>query len=790
MKDMDVKVFGVVVACGLALAASADSVTCVWTGGGDGSSWSNAANWQDERKPTSGDAVSITIDSGTIDNDIEGLTLSSLQMTATGKLSFGTKTKFGKPIVLTGDSFIKSTGDAVDCFTPVTLSEGVKFEFNCAKAGIWNADLSGSGDFYKRGAGSFTIQNCDNSQYSGTWYLRQGTANVYALPNAFGTGEVNVYGQDKSGHESGETTGSGVAFRRNVDGKGNKIRFANNFHFFYHVTMNSYRGIELDGDILHSSYDAGEDLRLAPVTENVKDGEPFYGYINLNGSVRADPNAHAGQITIYTSDIRHAVRFAGPEVDLQDKVFGYNSNGTIYYGSPIKTTSTSGYLVYGTYERTYVFERENVLPAGCLLQIGHTKQNSKFKVDLNGYNQRAGQVQFSQPNEGVSCSGELTSERAPATLSLHDPRPTSSRYWCSVNGQLSVEYVEDPDYPEREGTKSFYFNEPCNTTGRIASKAHVQVYLNAAFPNLSEIEITGRGYVLMTKDSETSHLKTVLNIHDLDPEAIDETGLRTAGYFHAGDAQTFTFGRVMFDDVDQEAGLYRRQKAGASAIYHAPVWLQSGTGYIEIPEHDMRWVWTGNGDGTSVSDAANWATNVAPDLASGHTILDFKYAKGSTEFDIDTAWNIAGLMTEADGALYTFGGNGSLTIGGTENCLANAKLTDALAVTYAGTGRQTFAKGVSDTTGTLTVSSGTLALADGASLTGAADVSIAASAKLDLADGVMAKANTLELDGNAARRGVWGSSGSSAARVDDAHFSGLGTLEALRSNLGMLLLFR
>ena len=780
------------IAIGLAHFVGVQAKTCVWTGGGTDTKWSTEANWESGNVPADGDEVSMTVVADTpydIVNDLGDLTLANFTFVNTGA-SFATlrSNPTTSIITITGTfEYENQTTGKVTLrnYQNYCLAPGSQLNVRATGNALYtDGELTGSGRINKYGSSSFTANHA-NKNFSGDWYIYQGGLYVFGEATSQGSGTIYVYGQNKTLKD--ENNGA-LQFKRNVI-------YPNEIHLYHHTSVTAlYPEVVLTGDVYCHTGHKDEQCRLATAKDGTNEGG-----IDFQGKVIVDPEMKAGYVTLYLDHKPQFLRFSGG-VSLEDRNFAVKAGGGIvYFNSKIESTQTESPLITpGLTNVLVVCEKEDVLPHTCRLGFGTSKDNELHtRWDLNGFDQTIGTLYASYPNaESLAANPAatndtiLTSDAGPATLTVTAQVGLNSTHpFDRIDGHLSLRFEGSP---EKYITVMQKAGSVSQTDGKITIGGNYLIYLRGQYPNISEIEVIERGIAYMddVPAIDAMNPNVVFNLHDrTDPDPEDEHTPRTNGYLSVTSGGELHVARVMVDDIDWSEGTwYKRTNSGnqRTRVY----WMGSGTGATVIPSLDYRWVWTGNGDGTSVSDAANWATNVAPDLASGHTILDFKYAKGSTAFDIDGAWNIAGLMTEADGALYTFGGNGSLTIGGSENCLANAKLTDALAVTYAGAGRQTFAKGVSDTTGALTVSSGTLALADGASLTGAANVSIAASAKLDLADGVAAKANTLELDGNAARRGVWGSSASSAARVDDAHFSGLGTLEALHSNLGTLLLFR
>lgn len=162
----------------------------------------------------------------------------------------------------------------------------------------------------------------------------------------------------------------------------------------------------------------------------------------------------------------------------------------------------------------------------------------------------------------------------------------------------------------------------------------------------------------------------------------------------------------------------------------------------------------------------------------------------------------------------TFGGTGTLVLGGADNDLKMV-FAESASLTWTGSGTLHLT-GKSTSTGTLTVNSGTVVLdsagwtgsivvADGAELIvnascgsevfGAADAeantcSIALAGKLTLGDGIAASVKALTVNGHTVRYGkTYGSSDSAAVRKDDAHFGGAGTIVS-RTHGGILLIVR
>jgi autotransporter-associated beta strand protein len=140
----------------------------------------------------------------------------------------------------------------------------------------------------------------------------------------------------------------------------------------------------------------------------------------------------------------------------------------------------------------------------------------------------------------------------------------------------------------------------------------------------------------------------------------------------------------------------------------------------------------------------------------------------------------------------------TLTVDQSATTVFNGRLTGALSLVKEGAGSLTFSNYPSATTGDITVSNGTLAVASGASLGNSANVAVAGgtlelraaavlsdAAALSIADGgakVALNAQATEtvdklfLHGVQQPRGYYGSTASGAQYADDAHFDGSGLL--------------
>jgi hypothetical protein len=153
--------FGFVAAVSL-LAASlaAFGATKTWTGGGDGTSWTNTANWSGGIPPGTGDDVSITSGSGTtVVISATDVTVRSIQCTKGFTVS-------GRTLTLTGGASVFSGALWITNNATLTVS-GVG-----SSATANGATLAADSDFYALGGGAIHLPNLKsvtNNVQNVTW---------------------------------------------------------------------------------------------------------------------------------------------------------------------------------------------------------------------------------------------------------------------------------------------------------------------------------------------------------------------------------------------------------------------------------------------------------------------------------------------------------------------------------------------------------------------------------------------------------------------------------------------
>ena len=292
---------------------------------------------------------------------------------------------------------------------------------------------------------------------------------------------------------------------------------------------------------------------------------------------------------------------------------------------------------------------------------------------------------------------------------------------------------------------------------------------------------------------------------------------RTTGYLRLDSDVAITAAQVVDGGIDLAPGKYCRTGAGVENATEVD-WLGGGEGYngtVTIQEHTPSLIWTGAGDCT-LSDAGNWGANESPDLTDTTLTLDFRYATAENPILLSGTVAPACAMTSGDVSQGSpaFGGSGTLVLSGSAVETNNFSFTGGASLTYSGTGTLVLRCSDSDTTGTLTVSSGKVVL-DGSSWLGSVVVAsgaelevlsscgsgvfspaegenrcgIVLNGKLTLGKGVSAMAGRIEVAGSPLRaKRTYGSSSSPASSVDDVHFGGEGVISVEYKPLGMVII--
>jgi len=176
------------------------AATLTWTGGGDGTSFSDGANWNTGNAPVDNDAVTFSVAGlsaqKVVNNDISGLTLTGI--TFSGSLnSYYTYTLQGNPLTVSGTITNTTTGTEAEYATPTvqnnlvlngnTTVNKVNIGVNGATLNTQTYSLTISGS---QGCG-LALEN--NLSGSGTLNLSANGINVRGTNTGY-TGAINVTG--------------------------------------------------------------------------------------------------------------------------------------------------------------------------------------------------------------------------------------------------------------------------------------------------------------------------------------------------------------------------------------------------------------------------------------------------------------------------------------------------------------------------------------------------------------------------------------------------------------------
>ena len=188
-----------IVAAGL-LFPNAEARSVYWTGGGDGLTWNDGANWGGT-PPSDGDDVYV---GATTVNDIPGISLKSLTFTGVGGWTLSGSTISLQAGAWGGLATESGVTEACTISAPLVLEEGeVWFMPAVSRKGVTiTGSISGPGRLVKTGYGNLVLK-AENTYTGGTYYTN-GVLYVQS-PGALGTGQLDSLHTDTSrrtvGHE-------------------------------------------------------------------------------------------------------------------------------------------------------------------------------------------------------------------------------------------------------------------------------------------------------------------------------------------------------------------------------------------------------------------------------------------------------------------------------------------------------------------------------------------------------------------------------------------------------------
>ncbi len=792
--------------------------TCVWTGeqGGDYLYTNAPENWQDGQMPVEGDTVVIS--STSVANICYTFKFPLENFYYTNTLGGTISAEGGGIVRVTGrdSEIVTAQPTTLYLYVPIEVAEGGRLALRQQTSdlsfdGVSNGNdmLRGNGELLVTGAKTLNLRSHPN--FHGTWNIE---SDVYVLPTSGGVTQlpfgaddctVTVYGTNAS-----DTAQKGLL---RFGGASEVAGTVSLFHKTSISTTYAAAGedgiVTFRGGVSHTA-DAGDYSELG-LSCGIASANNRSGYVFLkdfvctseNGAQEKNPHMNIYTYSPGTFHLEVRGRFCPtkasncpPQIGLfhADSKADVRLSGTLSSGHPWK-------MVLKSNQQFYLLSPD-ILPKGIVMVGFDAGTSENVSLDLHGNDQTISAIQTwgSGPHDFV-----VTSSDRPATLKVGN-NESVTHMMPHLSGKISVY-----GYDIGSGSNgSLTFANEDDLTGWIGTEKNTLIFTDGAkYPNLGGIECTGAGSVII-QNGATLNSDMTLDVHD-----VIGNGIRLAT------GVSLTVKHAFVEGVDMPAGTYCRTGAGIEGATEVD-WLKKAsadtgddmTGTVTVAEHDPVWIWTGKGSSSSFSDPANWGANVAPNLTDVNLTLNFKNAAGlDTVIPLDGVIAPVGAFNCGDfskGAV-TFGGTGTLVLGGTDNDLKMV-FTESASLTWNGTGTLHLT-GKSTSTGTLTVNSGTVILDSagwtgtvvvaneaelvvnascGSEVFGAADAeantcSIALAGKLTLADGIDATVKSLAINGRRVRYGkTCGSLNSPAERTDGVHFGGTGTVVSW-ARVGMLL---
>lgn len=810
-----------VAAVSLVALLTADAKTCIWTGAQDGSDYlytNNSANWQDGQVPVEGDTVVVSPTSSKVIIWTFNFSMENFYYTNTcgGVISANS----GCKIHVTGmDSQIVNVQSGhLYLYAPHEVAAGARLTIRPANGAITsdrNDIFRGSGEILVMSDNEKVIIFRSHPNFHGTWTFRSpvqvvGTqGGVTQLPFGADDCTVNVHGKaSDNSTDCGKLTFYGAAeVAGTVNLFGNAEIGANS------VSSDEDGLVTFRGDVSYTASAGFNTLRLScgNIGANRRSG-----YVFLGDCVCIDGNGARMNIYTYspvgTFHLEVHGRFCPSTVDnappaislLSVSQNASQAKADIRLGGPV--SCEHAWKLAPRSRQHFHLLSADILPKGAIMVGWDAGTTTNSFLDLHGHNQTISGIAFF--GNGPHDFTVKSSER-PATLHVGN-HENIVHTMPLLSGMLTV-YAYDNGSGNNAGLE---FANEGDLTGWIGTEKNALTFTaEAKYPNLGGIECTGEGSVSI-ESGATFNPEMTLDVHDVTGDGI-----------RLSTGADLTVKHAFIEDVDLPAGIYCRTGAGVAGATEV-AWLKAGRneaadaqgGTVTVTAHDPVWIWTGNGATGSFTDPANWGANAAPDLTNTTLTLNFKNAAGKpgVVVPIDGTVAPAGSINCGDygkGAV-TFGGTGTLVLGGTDDDL-NMVFTETSSLTWNGTGTLRIT-GKSTSTGTLTVNSGKVVLesaswpgaiivAAGAELVvgatcgsevfgpiadGESNCRIALFGKLTLGDGIAASVLALSIDGNTVRYGkTCGSPASAASRTDALHFGGTGTVVSYRRT-GMRLIVR
>jgi len=578
-------------------AIDAVARTVTWTGGGDGSTWNDGANWGGT-VPADGDDVRV---GATTVNDISGISLKSLTFTGAGGWTLS-----GAAISLRAGAWgglATEAGVTGSCTVsaPLVLEEGdVWFMPAVSRKGVTiTGSISGPGRLVKTGYGNLVLK-AENTYTGGTYYTN-GLLYVYS-PGALGTSQLNM---------------------------GNSFQAGGAPYCWLYVQ--GY-GTSVDDFVITN--------KIVAVGETQNSGTfEVYGNVTFLGDIE-----YVGQCRLRGGS---TIRYLGA-----CKKTGTGGNITIQNGGTHlfdHVVEWSPNWIYGDGGGTFQFNVAGNMYSKAMLSASTLRagvENAFANVehyfggsggggwlDLNGHNQRITSLhdettRFTARTHGVKSA-------TPATLTVSGG--SNNHFSGQFNGAASFVWAPTAD---RTFTVS---NTTWSTTGAITVSAGTVKFVDgASLPGLSAATVAS-GAALRFDASCSLNKEVAVTLAE---DAVIEVNSQTM------------FSSLKIGTVTLEGGLTYGGPNAASAV-DVVLGQIAGAGTIVLPVVDVPAVdavWdAGGGADTSLSTPENWEGDVVPDLSSGAVMAHFAVGSRATASGVVKFRGVS-VVPEASAKSFSFDG--------------------------------------------------------------------------------------------------------------------------------------
>ena len=387
-------------------------LTLTWTGGSSGNlssgSWSGGSG--SHTTPLYGDTLVFSTP-GDFNNDISGLVVAGLSVTATG----GVRLNGNQIALMSGATISKSGSGTYTNNVPLVLgtasgqtvyvevASGCTIEMLAAISGDANLVYGNT----STSTGIVNLRN-DGSDYTGTTTAKRGT--------------IYVYSNDAFGSTTGGTTLSGAA---------------------QHALKVTFAGVTMDENVTASNNasDTPNNWGNYPITfsgSNTFNGTwsvSGYGYINSSGTTTFNGRTEFSRANFFGGG---GLVFNGEgSTFANDVIYG---GGTITYGAKCKYTGTLtvgrtfGINWIDGNQRRY-FNCENAILYDETAPAALSFARNGCTSDMRGYDQT-----FSVITCDSSYSGSVVTSTDPSTIHLTLPGSSAANCYAKFTGQVSLSF--------------------------------------------------------------------------------------------------------------------------------------------------------------------------------------------------------------------------------------------------------------------------------------------------------------------------------------------------------------